>query len=786
MPTKQMDFFSSLIRSRNGNMPGEIKNIAIIGANKEGLKLLPVLLDDRNTRVRLIVDSNRNAMLFKLNELGYSLSEKFDIKISRDINDIRNIPDLDIIINALQDAETEKFLEAPEFRDIEKLGPLSTRLIWSVRATAPADRSTLSRSTEQTNLLSSLREIVDAVRLTIDRKELLSVILKLATESTRAERGSIMLLSDEGTLRVEMAKGMDEEVVRKIRVPLGEGVSGRVARDGKPMLISGKASAGDFARPMERSDVKSAMCVPLIVNGETIGVINVNSNESSHVFTNEDLSFLTNLAGLAAEVIQRSNEYEKLRVNAAKFTFWKEADSIMSSSVPLDKRLNTVAKKLADIIQGLTCFIYIFDDERNRLLLKAASIRDSRGLGQLSLRSGEGMEGWGMENTRDVFLVDREEGAIKRVYLTLPMISHGTLVGTLNGQVISAKGLSKYHELFLKDIRTLIAESVYKHKQSEKEKMKSRKMFAVDEAGLEMLSMKDPKRLVTIVATTPAAILGAEGALLRVKPDGSRKFQTAATYGLDDRNIREYFLPIEKETVMEVLRKKETVAREFSEAASPYIRSVLSRPLMLDDSIAGVITLFNKSNEDSLYPCGFSKVDSDILARFSVYAEKALPHIVAGGGQVKVEGASPLALFEKRVEEELNRARRFDKSLVLATVRIAGLKDALREDRSGFDSRLMAFIRKKTRSFDIVVRLSEETFAFLFLDTKEKVTRLVSSVADFISGDGPLHRAFAEGRAEVLYGYAAFPDEGDSFAELFAKASDRVKFDLDRDFERGL
>ncbi len=760
-------------------MSGEIKNIAVIGANKEGLKLLPVLLEDDKTRIRLIADSNKFAMLFKLKELGYRLAGKFNIRISEDLNEIKKIPDLDIIVNVLQDAETEKFLEAPEFRDVEKLGPLSTRLIWSVRATAPSEASSLGRAAEQTTLLSAFREIVDAVRLTIDRKELLSVILKLATESTRAERGSIMLLSpDEGMLRVEMAKGMDEEVVRKIRVPLGEGVSGRVARDGKSMLISGKARTAEFARPMERSDVKSAMCVPLIVNGETIGVINVSSNESAHVFTNDDLDFLSSLAGLAAEVIQRSNEYEKLRVNAAKFTFWKEADSIMSSAVPLEKRLNTVARKLVEIIPGFTCFIYIFDDDRNRLMLKAASIRDSKGLGQLSLRPGEGMEGCGIDNMRDVFLVDREEGNIKRLYLTLPMVSHGTLVGTLNGQVVSSKGLSKYHESFLKDIRTLIAESVYKHKHSEKEKMKSRKMFAVDESGLELLSMKDPKRLSTIVATTPAAILGAEGSLLRVKKDGSRKFQTVATYGLEEKNVREYFLPIEKETVMEVLRKKEPVLREFSEAASPYIRSVLSRPLFSDDALCGVLTLFNKTSEDSLYPCGFSKADADIFARFSVYAEKTLVHIMTGGAQAKPE-ASPLTMFEARVEEELNRARRLDKSLVLATVRIAGLKDALGGDRAEFDSRFTAFIKEKTRSFDIVVKLNPETFAFLFLDTREKVTRLIGAIAEFISADPNLNRAFATGGAEVLYGYSVFPDGGDSFAELFAKASNRVKYTMD-------
>ena len=769
-------------------MPGDVKNIAIIGANKEGLKLLPMLLGDPRTKICVIADPNKDAMIFKLKELGYRIAPNHRITVTTDLNEIKKIQGLDIIVNALQDQATEKFLEAPEFKDIEKLGPLSTRLIWGVRASAPHEGPGQDKSHEQTNLLTSFREIVDAVRLTIDRKELLSVILKLASESTRAERGSIMLLTEEKTLRVEIAKGMDEEVIRKIRVPMGEGISGRVWATGKPLLISGKARTAEFSRPMERSDVKSAMCVPLVVSGEIIGVINVSSSESTHVFTNEDLNFLTSLAALAAEVIHRSNEYEKLRVDSAKFSFWKEVDSLMASHLPMDKRLTTVARKLVSIVPGLTCFLYIFDDDSGRLMLQASSIRDSKGLGQLSLRAGEGLEGASFETMSDVFLVDRtEHGQIKRVYLTLPMITKGQLVGTLNGQVISPKGLSVYHESFLKDIRTLLADSIWKHKQSEREKLRSRKMFAVDEAGLETISVKDPKKLLTIIATTPAAILGAEGSLLRIKQAGSKRFQTAATFGLDDKSVREYFLPFEKETVMEVLRRKEAVSREFSEEASPYIRSILARPLFVNDEVIGVLSMFNKTGDNTLFPSAFSKHDMDILARFSVYAEKGLANILTPAPrEVKRDSLeavpSPLSIFEQKVEQELNRARRIDKGLVLATVRIAGLKD-MGPDRAAFEAGIIGNIRKKTRSFDVVIRLNEETFGFLFLDTDEKVPRLLSSITEIVAIDDNFRKVFADGKADVLYGFAMFPREGDSFAELFAKASNRVKLDINRSGE---
>jgi len=236
--------------------------------------------------------------------------------------------------------------------------------------------------------------------------------------------------------------------------------------------------------------------------------------------------------------------------------------------------------------------------------------------------------------------------------------------------------------------------------------------------------------------------------------------------------------------VMEVLRKGESVSREFSEDASPYIRSVLSKPLMVNEEIVAVLSLFNKSGEDSLFPCAFSKQDMDILARFSVYAEKALANIQPPETrEVKSEiangGPSPLSIFEQKVEQELNRARRFDRGLVLATVRIVGVKE-LGQGRPEFESTLVGHIRRKTRSFDVVIRLNEETFGFLFLDTDEKVTRLLHSITEVIANEESFKKAFTAGKADILYGYAVFPRDGDSFTELFTKASNRVKLDVNR------
>ncbi|MEK7842132.1 MAG: hypothetical protein AAB197_05600, partial [Deltaproteobacteria bacterium] len=106
-----------------------VKHIAIIGANREGLSLLPTLLHDKTLKIEMIADNNKNALLFKLDELGYRL----DIRTTSNLEDIKVLENLDIIINASEDASLQEFLQQAEFRNVEKLSPLSAKLILGMR-----------------------------------------------------------------------------------------------------------------------------------------------------------------------------------------------------------------------------------------------------------------------------------------------------------------------------------------------------------------------------------------------------------------------------------------------------------------------------------------------------------------------------------------------------------------------------------------------------------------------------------------------------------------------------
>jgi hypothetical protein len=100
------------------------------------------------------------------------------------------------------------------------------------------------------------------------------------------------------------------------------------------------------------------------------------------------------------------------------------------------------------------------------------------------------------------------------------------------------------------------------------------------------------------------------------------------TFGLEDGGVKENFMPVEKETVLEVLRQKEVISREFSEEASPYIRGILSCPLVVDGKVAGVLTLFNRLESGTLSPRGFSMTDVEVISRFIIYVQKSLCNVM--------------------------------------------------------------------------------------------------------------------------------------------------------------
>jgi transcriptional regulator with GAF, ATPase, and Fis domain len=129
--------------------------------------------------------------------------------------------------------------------------------------------------------LTILYEISDALSSTLNLDELLKLIVRKAVKSFEAQVVSLMMIDRAtGELFIRHAEGMDEEIIRNTRVKIGDGVAGRVALTGQPLLLVDVV--GLEAKDLIKN-VKSALSVPLKVKDKVIGVINVSKNARYHL-----------------------------------------------------------------------------------------------------------------------------------------------------------------------------------------------------------------------------------------------------------------------------------------------------------------------------------------------------------------------------------------------------------------------------------------------------------------------------------------------------------------------
>lgn len=178
-----------------------------------------------------------------------------------------------------------------------------------------ADEETLTHGEER--YLRKIKELDMIWRLNeqimsfenMDR--LLQDILAGAIEVMEATSGSIMLIDPPGsdTLTIKAAQGLRSEVVRKARIKLGEGIAGLVAERREGMLL-----LDDLMDPRLRSrrKISDALSVPIISEGELLGVLNLNTKKNQ-AFGEVDLFLLNTLIKQIATAIERGHRLENLR-----------------------------------------------------------------------------------------------------------------------------------------------------------------------------------------------------------------------------------------------------------------------------------------------------------------------------------------------------------------------------------------------------------------------------------------------------------------------------------------
>ena len=159
----------------------------------------------------------------------------------------------------------------------------------------------------------SFYEIARSLHSILEIDPLLDRLLELALETTRAEKGLILLRSPDGSMETRAAKGMPQESVEDAR-SICQSVIDDVASGGRPVLAQDATSDDRFRdrQSIISLQIRTLMCVPLSVRNEILGAVYVDGRGSAS-FTTDDLDYLVSFAHLSAIAVDNARLLGGLR-----------------------------------------------------------------------------------------------------------------------------------------------------------------------------------------------------------------------------------------------------------------------------------------------------------------------------------------------------------------------------------------------------------------------------------------------------------------------------------------
>lgn len=176
--------------------------------------------------------------------------------------------------------------------------------------------SNLEKLKTQILQLNALNNISLELTRTTDLDVLLNKIIKYAAIIVKAEAASILLLDKKkNELYFKASLGKKSEEIKKYKVKVGEGIAGWVAEKGKPLIVNDVAKDTRWAKQIDTSTkfkTESLICVPLILEKDIIGVMEIINKKDKECFNKNDEEILSSFANQAVIALWNTNIIEDL------------------------------------------------------------------------------------------------------------------------------------------------------------------------------------------------------------------------------------------------------------------------------------------------------------------------------------------------------------------------------------------------------------------------------------------------------------------------------------------
>src|SRR5271155_1829870 len=282
-----------------------------------------------------------------------------------------------------------------------------------------------------------LLEVADVVNTTLDLDTTLRRVAELVRKVIDYEIFAILLLNEKTQeLYFRFQVGYTREVAERLRIKVGEGVTGVAAQRREPILVGDVSKDSRYISAAH--NVRSELAVPLIIKNRLIGVIDIESPQPNH-FTEEHKRLLTLIASRMAVGIENARLYTRTTRQARTLVLLNEIARELTSILNVDELLKRIAELLSRLIDYQMFSILLLDSTGQKLEHRFSQRFQENIHLKHEVPQGRGVVGYAAEHKEAVLVPDvsKDSRYIKlnpetRSELAVPLIYKDKVIGVLD------------------------------------------------------------------------------------------------------------------------------------------------------------------------------------------------------------------------------------------------------------------------------------------------------------------------------------------------------------------
>jgi GAF domain-containing protein len=299
---------------------------------------------------------------------------------------------------------------------------------------------------EARNQVELLHQISTIVSSNVSLERMLQELIAMAVEVTGCDACLVYLVdhaSHEIVLRASQLPHAPE--IGHIRMKMGEGITGWVAQHKAVVALAANAAADARFKTFQalpEDTYEAFLSVPLISNGELIGVINVH-HKAKHPHTPEETALIGFIGEQLGGAIAKSKLEERTESAARRMEALAGLARTISEEDYLDRILQAISEMVAETLDSPVCSIMLVDEDRRELVISAARCSSPEYLHKMPLKIEDSLIGRVVREGRVIVIRDVLEEKQYRYpelarrtglasLLSVPLMTREKVIGTIN------------------------------------------------------------------------------------------------------------------------------------------------------------------------------------------------------------------------------------------------------------------------------------------------------------------------------------------------------------------